>query len=134
MVEGKGKGGAPGLLTPIVQTCSYTSITARQELGNEALAGLGSTESPFSYSVHVRTGQAAHPPGQAQGADTEIVAAANESKYAQSDDDRCYHPPNRSAERAFALAASSSLSLGGAAVSSEASSRSVILAMSSTAE
>ena len=112
----------------------YTLITAQQELGNEALVGLGSTASPFSYGGHVRTGQAAHPPGQAQGADTEIVAAANESKYAQSDDDRCYHPPNRSAERAFALAASSSRSLGRAAVSSEASSRSVILAMSSTAE
>jgi hypothetical protein len=45
-----------------------------------------------------------------------------------------HHPPNRSAERAFALAASSSLSLGGAVVSSEASKRSEILAMSSTAE
>jgi hypothetical protein len=49
-------------------------------------------------------------------------------------DDRCDHPPNRRAERAFALAASSSRSLGGAVVSSEASKRSEILAMSSTAE
>ena len=49
-------------------------------------------------------------------------------------DDRCDHPPNRRAERAFALAASSSRSLGGAAVSSEASKRSEIFAMSSTAE
>ena len=49
-------------------------------------------------------------------------------------DDRCDHPPNRSAERAFALAASSSRSLGKAAVSSEASKRSVIFAMSSIAE
>jgi hypothetical protein len=49
-------------------------------------------------------------------------------------DARCDHPPNRSAERAFALAASSSRSLGGAAVSSEASKRPVIFAMSSIAE
>ena len=44
------------------------------------------------------------------------------------------HPPNLRAERALALAASSSLSLGAAVVSSEASNRSEILAMSSTAE
>lgn len=44
------------------------------------------------------------------------------------------HAPNRRADRAFALAASSSRSFGGAAVSSEASNRSEILAMSSTAE
>ena len=44
------------------------------------------------------------------------------------------HPPNRRAERAFALAATSSRSLGGAVVSSEASKCSEILAMSSTAE
>jgi hypothetical protein len=50
------------------------------------------------------------------------------------DADRCDHPPNRRAERAFALAASSSRSLGGAVVSREASKRSEILAMSSTAE
>ena len=48
--------------------------------------------------------------------------------------DRCDHPPNRRAERAFALTASSSLSLAGAVVSSEASKRPEILAMSSTAE
>ena len=47
---------------------------------------------------------------------------------------RCDHPPNRRAARALALAASSSRSFGGAAVSSEASNRSEILAMSSTAE
>ena len=44
------------------------------------------------------------------------------------------HPPNRTAERALALAASSSRSFGAAVVSSEASKRSEILAMSSTAE
>ena len=49
-------------------------------------------------------------------------------------DHRCYYPPNRRAERAFALAATSSRSLGGAVVSSEASKRSEIFAMSSTAE
>jgi hypothetical protein len=50
------------------------------------------------------------------------------------DGGRSNHPPNLRADRAFALAASSSLSLGAAAVSSEASNRSEILAMSSTAE
>jgi hypothetical protein len=49
-------------------------------------------------------------------------------------DNWCDHPPNRRAKRAFALAASFSLSFGGAVVSSEASNRSEILAMSSTAE
>src|SRR5215208_6971184 len=49
-------------------------------------------------------------------------------------DDQCDHPPNRRAARALALAASCSRSFGGAAVSSEASNRSEILAMSSTAE
>ena len=44
------------------------------------------------------------------------------------------HRPNLRAERAFALAASFSLSLGAAVVSSEASNRSEIFAMSSTAE
>jgi hypothetical protein len=29
----------------------------------------------------VRAGQAAHPPGQAQGADTGVVAAADENKF-----------------------------------------------------
>src|SRR5215212_1219438 len=44
------------------------------------------------------------------------------------------HPPNRRAERALALAASFSRSLGGALVSSEVSNRSEIIAMSSIAE
>src|SRR5215831_17663728 len=44
-----------------------------------------------------------------------------------------YCNPNRSAARAFALAASSSRFLGGAVVSSEASSRAEIWATSSTA-
>jgi len=44
------------------------------------------------------------------------------------------HRPNLRDERAFALAASFSLSLGAAVVSSEASNRSEIFAMSSTAE
>src|SRR5215218_9905854 len=43
-------------------------------------------------------------------------------------------PPNRRAERAFALAASSFRSFGLAVVSSEASNRSEILPISSTAE
>jgi hypothetical protein len=37
-MEGKG-GGAPGLMTPIIYARDYNSVTARQELGNEALAG-----------------------------------------------------------------------------------------------
>ena len=42
--SGKGKGGAPGLLTPIVYAQGYTRVTARQELGNNALPCRSPTE------------------------------------------------------------------------------------------
>ena len=71
------------------------------------------------------------------GAETHHILAALAHSWVRvgwRSDHRCDHPPNRRAERAFALAASSSQSLGGAVVSSEASKRSEIFAMSSTAQ
>ena len=75
--------------------------------------------------------------GRVIGAQSIYVLAALAPSWVRAgwrSDDRCDHPPNRRAERAFALAATSSRSLGGAVVSSEASKCSEILAMSSTAE
>src|SRR5215217_9346369 len=47
--RGKEKGGAPGLLTPIVHARGYTRITIRQEVGNKALLGRYSTGSRSSF-------------------------------------------------------------------------------------
>src|SRR5919112_709913 len=74
--------------------------------------------------------KASHAPREAKG----TIGRSGLAVMASPFDDRRYFPPNRRAERALALAASSSRSFGGAAVSSEASNRSEILAMSSTAE
>ena len=127
-----GGGHDEGFLGPIVE--------------DQLVGELAVLQVPLVAPVGVDVGDVAYPDGQlgvllAQGQPPRgevwtrirLVAQLGREPGCCSDD-RCDHPPNRRAERAFALAASSSRSFGGAAVSSEASNRSEILAISSTAE